>query len=188
MENVKTIKEKIGKNEYVFSIYEKTFFVRRLSAKASYGWINEWWYDYKGDEELLKKMIDGFIAKVLARDMAKENRKKERLEQQRQMKKKAIDELNIWDLLHWSRWYDMTHNDFLQVCDKKGGKVFCRFIGSKVVDGDAWYYWEEEPIKDDFCDEGKWYVISPYGWIRISDCRRAWKSEWDRSYSFNYMD
>ena len=185
MKNFEPITKTCGKDVYQIYIGECSVAFYRKSDKARWGRKLEWNFYCRGDKQ---ECIDNFLKKQLENQIIKENRKKERLEQQRQMKKKAIDELNIWDLLHWSRWYDMTHNDFLQVCDKKWGKVFCRFIGSKVVDGDAWYYWEEEPIKDDFCDEGKWYVISPYGWIRLSECRRAWKSEWDRSYSFNYMD
>ena len=184
----KVIREFIGKNEYEFRIYETTFMVYRISKKARWWLVWEGRYDYKGNEEILKKAIDGFIAKVLAKDMMKEERKKEWMERRKEMKRKAIDELNVWDLLHGSRWYDMTHNDFLQVCDKKWSKVFCRYVHSVITSWDAGYTGEEEPIKDSFCDEGEWYVISPYGWIKLSECRRARKSEWNRSFYFNYVD
>ena len=188
MNEPKVIREFIGKNEYEFRIYETTFMVYRISKKARWWLVWEGRYDYKGNEEILKKAIDGFIAKVLAKDMIKEERKKEWMERRKEMKRKAIDELNVWDLLHGSRWYDMTHNDFLQVCDKKWSKVFCRYVHSVITSWDAGYTGEEEPIKDSFCDEGEWYVVSPYGWIKLSECRRARKSEWNRSFYFNYVD
>ena len=56
----------------------------------------------------------------------------------------------------------MTINDFLQVCEKKGNKVFCRAVSKECVSGDSGFTGTERPVKDSFIDEGKWYVIVKY--------------------------
>lgn len=182
----KEIRETIGNCEYVFYIYKTFMRVYRVSSKARWGMVYEYLVGFKWEEQM-KREIDRIVNVVLARQFVKESRKKERIERSRIEKEQMLANINVGDLLHDSRWYDMTHNDFLQVVDKKGKKVFCRTIWKEYVSGDDGYTGYERPIKDCFKDEGKRYVIGRH-WIRLNDYRHARKSEWDRDYYYNYMD
>lgn len=182
----KEFKKVIGKDEYLFRVYEKCFLPYRVSKKARWWLVSEWWIWFNGEEDCEKK-INEFSMRVMEKQIRKENYKKERLERDKKEKKDMIDSINVWDLLRDSWWYDMTINDFLQVCDKKGNKVFCRAVSKECVSGDNGFTGTERPVKDSFIDEGKWYVIGKY-WIRLNDYRHARKGEWNEDYYFNYMD
>ena len=188
MTTTRIIKEFIWKNEYEFRIYDTTFMVYRISKKARWGLVWEWWYDYKWDKDLLEKAMNGFIASRLARDTAKEDARKKRLEDNKKRRDDLAASIKVWDLFHRSWGYDMTFNDFYQVTNVKGKKIYVRPISSKITDEYRWYSGEEMPVKDSFTWDEKGYILSPHGWIKVCEYDHAYKSEWDRSYYFNRED
>lgn len=188
MKDPKIIRQLIGKNEYEFRIYETTFMVYRISKKARWGIVWEWWYDYKGDQRVLNAALSWFVAKVLAKGTAKEEAKRQRLAEQKKKREELAASIKVGDLFHRSWGYDMTHNDFYQVTAIKGKKIYVRPIASETTSWDGGFTWEERPIKNAFIWEEQGYILSPYGWIKVCDYAHAYLSEWDHDYYFNYVD
>lgn len=176
-----------GKNEYVLYYSDCGISIYRVSKRAQFWMKLEDLIYFRNEEEKISK-VDEFFRKELEKQIIKENRKKERLESEKGMREKALNDIQIWDLFHDSWWYDMTHNDFLQVIDKKGSRIFCRYIWSEVTEWDKWFNWYEKAIKDNFTDEWRRYVVSKWWSIKLNDYRSARKSERDREYYFNYLD
>lgn len=175
------------KNTYMLYYWDCSVSVYRLSKKAQFWAKLEDLIYFRNEEEKVSK-VDEFFRKELEKQIIKENRKKERLESEKGMREKALNDIQIWDLFHDSWWYDMTHNDFLQVVDKKGSRIFCRYIWSEVTEWDNWFNWYEKAVKNSFKDNWRRYVVSKWWTIKLNDYRSAMKGEWDREYYFNYLD
>ena len=175
------------KNVYILYYGDCSVSIYRQSKKAQFWAKLEDLIYFRNEEEKISKVED-FFRKELEKQIIKENRKKERLESEKGMREKALNDIQIWDLFHDSWWYDMTHNDFLQVIDKKGSRIFCRYICSEVTEWDKWFNWYEKAVKYSFKDEWRRYVVSKWWSIKLNDYRSARKGERDREYYFNYLD
>lgn len=177
----------IGKETFIFQMTDFSCWVYRVTKRA------HWWrkavayFTFRSDEEKIQK-FNTFCVNESQRQNLKEERRLERLAENKKRRQELAESIKVWDLFKRSRGYDMTFNDFYQVTGVKGKKIYVRPISSEVTSWDAWYTGEEEPIKDAFIWEERAYIISPHGGLKVCDYDWAFKSEWNRSYYFNRMD
>ena len=188
MNDPKIIRQLIGKSEYEFRIYEKTFMVYRISKKACWGMVREWWYDYQGNEEILNHAISWFVANVLAKEAIKKEKRQQNLKANKEAREKAIEWVKVGDVFKLSFGYDMTINEFFQVVNVKGKKVTVREIAKKTTYWDDGFSGRQQPDLNNFIGEEKSYIISPCGWLKVTDFRHAYKCNANEDYYFNYLD
>lgn len=182
METIKTY----GKNRYIYNISDDAIRVWRESKRAKDGKVYIYWWSYNTEEQK-QKTLEYIENDLKNKEEAKIKRKEEQKQEQKQKKQETIDNINIWDLLHRSRWYNMTINEFYQVIDKNKEKVEIRPIKKCFVDWEMGYNWEEQAIKDAFIWEWERYKIGAY-WIKIDSDKTLYKWDWNKSYYFNYVD
>lgn len=178
---------KCWKDVYTLFFSDCGVSIYRHSKRAQF-WMKLEELIYFRNEDEKNQKIKKFFDWELQKQIDKENRKKDRLEREKGMREKALDSIQVWDLFHDSWWYDMTHNDFLQVIEKKWSRVFCRYVCSEVTEWDNWFNWYEKAVKDSFKWAWRRYIVSKWWTIKLNDYRSATKGERDREYYFNYLD
>ncbi len=99
----------------------------------------------------------------------REERKVKRRAEAKERKEGMKNDLKVWDVLHGSRGYNMTHNEFYQVIAKKGFKVKIQRISTECTDWDEGFTWEEKPIKNSLVagtevDKMIWALLIKKSW------------------------
>ena len=185
--NFHVITKVIGKDELIFQFTDFSCWIYRVNPRANFWRKAIGYFTFKNIAErdlvfntYLVKYKDKLDAKVAAR--------KARLAANKKKRDDLAASIKVWDLFHRSWGYDMTFNDFYQVTNVKGKKIYVRPIATKITDWYRWYSGEEMPVKDSFIWDEKGYILSPYGWIKVCEYDHAYKSDWDRSYYFNRED
>lgn len=177
----------IGKDTYLFSLTNLSCWIYRLTKKARWGMKLEARFMFKSKDELAEK-IDNFSKRVIEIQNYKEARRLKNLADNKRMRDEAINNVKVWDVFKSSYGYDMTINEFYQVTDIKGKKVTVRRIWTKTTYWDDWFTGNQKPVLNKFIGDAESYIISPCGWIKVSDYRHAFKCNPDSEHYFNYLD
>ena len=177
----------IGKEELIFQFTNFSCWIYRVNKRANFWRKAIGYFTFHSEAEKTEKFTT-FCINAFQRQKDKEERRQQRLAEQKKKREELAASIKVWDLFKRSWGYDMTFNDFYQVTNIKGKKIYVRPIASEVTEWYKGYSWEEKAVKDSFIGEEQGYILSPYGWIKVCDYDHAYKAERDRSYYFNRED
>lgn len=177
----------IGKDELIFQFTDFSCWIYRVNPRANFWRKAIGYFTFKDEHEKGLK-FNTYLINYKAKLGEKEELRKQRLAEQKKKREELAASIKVGDLFKRSWGYDMTFNDFYQVTNIKGKKIYVRPVASEITEWYRGYSGEEKPVKDSFIGEEQGYILSPYGWIKVCDYDHAYKAEWDRSYYFNRED